>query len=217
MNDIRLVIGDKNYSSWSLCPWLLLKMFNVDFEEICIPLYQKNTAEKLGPYSPSLKVPVLLHKEISVWDSMAICEYISAEILGDAGWPTNRRKRASARSVSAEVHADFPVLKRDWPMNCKSQFKPKPSDQLLDEIARIDAISLTDMARMVSVGVRVTPNAFEIATITSICSRESHPATFATPESRPMVSRGNTEEMTDTISASVNFRAGEGQCRTSSW
>jgi glutathione S-transferase len=140
MNDIRLVIGDKKYSSWSLCPWLLLKMFNTDFEEICIALFRKNTAEKLGPYSPSLKVPVLLHKEISVWDSLAICEYISDEMLGDAGWPTNKRKRASARSVSAEVHADFPVLKRDWPMNCKSQFKPKPSDQLLDEIARIDAI-----------------------------------------------------------------------------
>ena len=58
MKDIRLVIGNKNYSSWSMCPWLLLKMFDVDFEEIQIALFQDNTAEKLGPYSPSLKVPV---------------------------------------------------------------------------------------------------------------------------------------------------------------
>ena len=67
MNDLRLVIGNKNYSSWSMCPWLLLKMFDVDFEEIQIALYQDDTAEKLGPYSPSLKVPVLLHREITVW------------------------------------------------------------------------------------------------------------------------------------------------------
>lgn len=140
MKDVRLVIGQKNYSSWSLCPWLLLKMFNIDFEEISIALYQKNTAEKLGPYSPSLKVPVLLHREITVWDSLAICEYISAELLGDVGWPTNKRKRASARSVSAEIHADFPHLKNEWPLNCKSQFRQIPSERLQDEIARIDAI-----------------------------------------------------------------------------
>ena len=70
MKDIRLVIGNKNYSSWSLCPWLLLNMFDVDFEEIQITLYQDNTAEKLGPYSPSLKVPVLLHKDTTVWLSL---------------------------------------------------------------------------------------------------------------------------------------------------
>ena len=73
MKDIKLVVGNKNYSSWSLCPWLLLKMFGVDFEEVQIPLFQRNTAEKLGPYSPSLKVPVLLQKEVTVWDSLSIC------------------------------------------------------------------------------------------------------------------------------------------------
>ena len=86
MKDIRLVIGNKNYSSWSMCPWLLLKMFDVEFEEIQITLYEDDTAEKLGPYSPSLKVPVLLHNEVTVWDSLSICEYISEVILGGAGW-----------------------------------------------------------------------------------------------------------------------------------
>ena len=85
MKEIRLVIGNKNYSGWSLSPWLLLKMFNMEFEEIRIALYQSNTAEKLGPYSPSLKVPVLLHKEVTVWDSLAICEYISEVLLGGGG------------------------------------------------------------------------------------------------------------------------------------
>ncbi len=140
MKDIRLVIGNKNYSSWSMCPWLLLKMFDIGFEEIQITLYQDNTAEKLGPYSPSLKVPVLLHREITVWDSLSICEYISEQILGGAGWPGNPKRKASARSVSAEMHSEFPVLKQEWPMNCKASCRLTPSVELLDEIARIDAI-----------------------------------------------------------------------------
>ena len=85
MKDVRLVTGNKNYSSWSLCPWLLLKMFDIEFEEIQIALYQDNTAEKLGPYSPSLKVPVLLHKDVTVRAYLAICEYVSAQFLGRSG------------------------------------------------------------------------------------------------------------------------------------
>ncbi len=140
MKDIRLVMGNKNYSSWSLRPWLLLKMFDVEFEEIQIALYQDNTAEKLGPYSPSLKVPVLLHKEVTVWDSLAICEYVSEVILGGAGWPANPKRKANARSISAEIHSEFPALKKDWPMNCKASFSLSPSEELPDEISRIDAI-----------------------------------------------------------------------------
>jgi glutathione S-transferase len=115
-------------------------MFDVDFDEIQITLYQDNTVEKLGPYSPSLKVPVLLHRDITVWDSLAICEYISAEILGGSGWPSSRKRRAGARSVSAEMHSEFPALKRDWPMNCKASFRLTPSETLFNEIARIDAM-----------------------------------------------------------------------------
>ena len=140
MKDIRLVIGNKNYSSWSLCPWLLLNMFDVDFEEIQITLYQDNTAEKLGPYSPSLKVPVLLHKETTVWDSLAICEYISENMLGGAGWPGSPQRKANARSVSAEVHSEFATLKAEWPMNCKASYRLSPSQELENEVARIDAI-----------------------------------------------------------------------------
>jgi glutathione S-transferase len=140
MKDLRLVIGNKNYSSWSMCPWLLLKMFDVDFEEIQVALYQDNTAEKLGPYSPSLKVPVLLHREITVWDSLAICEYISEQFINGTAWPVSPKRRASARSTSAELHSEFQHLKKEWPLNCKASYKLKPSLELLDEIARIDAI-----------------------------------------------------------------------------
>ena len=140
MKNVRLVIGNKNYSSWSMCPWLLLKMFNIDFEEIQIKLFQGNTVEKIGPYSPSLKVPVLLYKDLTVWDSLAICEYISENILKGSGWPTNPARRASARSISAEVHSEFPTLKKEWPMNCKASYTLSPSEELQNEIARIDAI-----------------------------------------------------------------------------
>ena len=140
MKNVRLVIGNKNYSSWSMCPWLLLKMFNIDFEEIQIKLFQGNTAEKIGPYSPSLKVPVLLYKDLTVWDSLAICECISENILNGSGWPTNPARRANARSISAEVHSEFPTLKKEWPMNCKASYTLSPSAELQNEIARIDAI-----------------------------------------------------------------------------
>jgi glutathione S-transferase len=140
MGGIKLVIGNKNYSSWSMRPWLLLRAFEIPFEEINIVLYKNNTAEKLGPYSPSLKVPALLHNETTVWDSLAISEYISEQLLDGRGWPANPKKRASARSICAEIHSEFPNLKRDWPMNCKASVPMYVSERIADEVARIDAI-----------------------------------------------------------------------------
>ena len=140
MNTLKLVIGNKNFSSWSMCPWLLLKANGIEFEEIQIALYEDNSAEKLGPYSPSLKVPVLLHNETTVWDSLSICEYISEQFLAGRGWPVNPKNRASARSVCAEIHSGFPNLKKDWPMNCKISVDLFVSGNLADEIARIDAL-----------------------------------------------------------------------------
>lgn len=140
MSTTRLVIGDKNFSSWSLRPWLLLKNFDIPFEEVNVALYQGNTAEKLGPLSPSLKVPAFQHRDTNVWDSISICEYISEALLDGKGWPSSPRKRATARSICAEVHAEFPNLKRDWPMNCHASVKLSVTDAIADEIARIDAI-----------------------------------------------------------------------------
>ena len=140
MSQIKLVIGNKNYSSWSMRPWLLLKAFGIPFEEINIALYRGDTAEKLGPYSPSLKVPALLHNETTVWESLAICEYISEQLLDGRGWPANPKKRASARSVASEVHAEFANLRKEWPMNCKESVEMTVTERLADEIARIDGI-----------------------------------------------------------------------------
>ncbi|ALO45049.1 glutathione S-transferase family protein [Pseudohongiella spirulinae] len=140
MSAIRLVIGNKNFSSWSMRPWLLLKQSDIAFDEVSVPLYQRNTAEKLGPLSPSLKVPALIHQQTTVWDSLAICEYISEAFLDGRGWPASPRKRATARSVCAEIHSEFPNLKKDWPMNCKAVVELARPEVIENEIARIDAI-----------------------------------------------------------------------------
>ncbi len=137
---LRLVIGNKSFSSWSMRPWLLLRNFDIPFEEVRVELYQPNTAEKLGPLSPSLKVPALIHHDTTVWDSIAICEYISEALLDHRGWPVTPRKRATARSVCAEMHSGFPHLQRDWPMNCQASVELFETDEISDEIARIDAI-----------------------------------------------------------------------------
>lgn len=140
MSTTKLVIGNKNISSWSMRPWLLLKSFDMPFEEVQVELYRSNTAEKLGPLSPSLKVPALIHQETTVWDSLAICEYISEIMLGGQGWPVNPKTRAVARSVSAEMHSEFPNLQKDWPMNCQASVNLSVPESINNEIARIDAI-----------------------------------------------------------------------------
>lgn len=140
MTDLQLITGNKNFSPSSLRPWLLLKEFDVPFTEIAIDLFKTDSAEKLGMYSPSLKVPVLIHNDIKVWDSLPICEYISETFLEDKAWPCHLKKKAAARSVVAEIHSDFQHFKRDWPMNCYMQVKMIPDEKLEHEIARLDAI-----------------------------------------------------------------------------
>lgn len=140
MTDFQLITGNKNFSPSSLRPWLLLQEFEVPFTEIAIDLFKADSAEKLGVYSPSLKVPVLIHDGLKVWDSLPICEYISETFLENRGWPGHLKKKAAARSVVAEIHSDFQHFKRKWPMNCHLTVKMKPDEALEKEIARLDAI-----------------------------------------------------------------------------
>ncbi|MGY3453298.1 glutathione S-transferase family protein [Bradyrhizobium sp. USDA 4353] len=116
---LKLVIGNKNYSSWSMRPWLALRGADIAFEEIVIPLYTDDPADKarIVAHSPAGKVPILIDGAVTVWDSLAIIEYL-AERFPEAGlWPADAAARAHARSVSAEMHSGFQALRSECPMN----------------------------------------------------------------------------------------------------
>lgn len=136
-----LVIGDKNLSSWSLRPWLVLRHFGVDFEELRLPLDTPEFYARVPQYSPSGRVPVLHHGDLRVWDSLAICEYVNETWLDGAGWPHERAARALARSVSAEMHSGFADLRRHLPMNCRKRLHDfVPPAEAQRDIARVAAI-----------------------------------------------------------------------------
>jgi glutathione S-transferase len=141
MAKATIYLGNKNYSSWSLRGWLMLSMSGLAFDEVVIPLDQPDTAETIVKYSPSGRVPVLTHGDLRIWDSLAIGEYL-AEICPKVGlWPTARRARARARSVSAEMHAGFAALREALPMNMRRSFPGHEySREVQAEINRITAI-----------------------------------------------------------------------------
>lgn len=114
-----LVIGNKNYSSWSLRPWLLLKHLGVDFQEISVALHAPDTTTRITRYSPSGRVPVLLDGDLRIWESLAIGEYLAER--HPAVWPADHRARALARSVSCEMHAGFNALRGELPFNCRAR------------------------------------------------------------------------------------------------
>lgn len=115
---MRLIIGNKNYSSWSLRPWLLLEQAGIAFEEVVIALYTPGSREEILQYSPAGKVPVLIDGEIAIWDSLAICEHVAETRPGL--WPEARAARAHARAISAEMHSGFAELRNSMPMNCRA-------------------------------------------------------------------------------------------------
>lgn len=139
MSEITLIIGNKNYSSWSLRPWLLMKHLGVSFKEHLIPLYEGGFRAEVDKHGPSGKVPVLRQGELCVWESLAICEYI-AETQG-SGWPQDPAARAVARSVATEMHAGFGNLRSQWPMNARARNRKTPATATLEaDIRRIDEI-----------------------------------------------------------------------------
>ena len=122
MADLTIYLGNKNYASWSLRAWLALKRTTVAFDEVVIPLYQPTSRETVLKYSPSGRVPALRHGEVTVWDSLAICEYLAESFPTFDLWPKEPAARALARAVSAEMHAGFQALRQHLPMNVRSSF-----------------------------------------------------------------------------------------------
>lgn len=116
---MKLVIANKNYSSWSMRAWLALKTVGVDFDEEVIALRQPGTRDEILIHSPSARVPVLIDGDVRVWDSLAICEHLNERFPLAGLWPSAPDARGMARSVSAEMHSSFTSLRANMPMNCR--------------------------------------------------------------------------------------------------
>ncbi|MBI4723911.1 MAG: glutathione S-transferase family protein [Rhodomicrobium sp.] len=135
---IVLVIGDKAWSSWSLRPWLAAKVAGIPFREVRIGLRQPDTAEQIARYSRSGRIPVLQRGGLTVWDSLAICEYLAELAPGARLWPEDASARAVARAVSAEMHSGFQALRKEFPMDFHARMSGcVPSDQAQADIRRI--------------------------------------------------------------------------------
>jgi glutathione S-transferase len=136
-----LVIGNKNYSSWSLRPWLLMRHFGLDFDEVVLPLDTPEYFRRIPDYSPTGRVPALHLDGEVVWDSLAICETVNERWLGGRGWPADARARAAARSAACEMHSGFGALRSQLPMNCKRQPRaPHWDEAAARDMARIEAV-----------------------------------------------------------------------------
>jgi glutathione S-transferase len=145
---LRLIIGNKNYSSWSLRPWIAMKVAGIPFDETVIPLYVEGSAEKILAHSPGGKVPILHDGDISVWESLAIIEYLSEKFPNAKLWPSDAAVRAHARTISTEMHAGFGALRSECGMNMwRPPIKKALSAEALGNVARIETIWAETRAR----------------------------------------------------------------------
>lgn len=120
---MKLIIGNKRYSSWSLRPWILMKHFQIPFEEVLIPLDQPETSANILKVSPSGKVPAFSDGELTIWESMAIAEYLNEKYPEKQMWPANSAARAYARSVANEMHGGFQTMRSNLPHDLKLELK----------------------------------------------------------------------------------------------
>ena len=137
---MQLVIGNQNYSSWSLRAWLCLRQLSVDFEDVVVSLNADRLQERLGQFSPTKRVPVLIDGDLTVWDSLAICEYVSEQYADGKGWPRDPVLRAQARAIACEMHGGFMGVRSQMPMNCRATRKVDLSASTQQEVQRIDAM-----------------------------------------------------------------------------
>ena len=138
---LTLIIGNKNYSSWSLRPWIAMKVAGLAFDERVIPLYEPGSRAQVLKFSANGKVPVLMDGETRVWESLAILEYLAEKFPAASLWPKDEGARAQARAVAAEMHAGFVSLRRLLPMNVWRPVKPRTLDDgSKTDVARIETI-----------------------------------------------------------------------------
>ena len=162
MAEFTIYLGNKNYSSWSLRGWLMLKQTGVAFDEIVIPLYEPQSRPEILRHTPSGKLPTLVHGKVAVWESLAIGEYL-AELYPDVGlWPKDAAARAHARAISNEMHAGFLPLRRHFPMNMRSVFDRAIIPEIQGDIDRITAL-WRDCRRRFGAGGDFLFGAFSIA------------------------------------------------------
>jgi len=138
---LTLILGNKNYSSWSLRPWLALAFHKIPFKEIVLNIYGEQTKWEILKHSPTGKLPVLHDGEVKVWESLAIIEYIADKFPKLGLWSIDPVARAQARAISAEMHAGFQNLRRDCPMTLKRLPRPiEMSDAAKLDVERIVAM-----------------------------------------------------------------------------
>jgi glutathione S-transferase len=136
---LELIIGNKNYSSWSLRPWLAMKVADIAFDEILISLDAPDFKARVALHGGAGKVPVLIDGDIHVWESLAILEYLAERFPGL--WPAQESARAHARAIAAEMHAGFLPLRGQLPMNIRRPVKERAlDDEAASDVSRIDAI-----------------------------------------------------------------------------
>lgn len=140
MAELTLVIGNRNYSSWSLRPWILIRHLGLACREVRLALDTPEFAREVRRYSAAARVPVLIDGGVTVWESVAIFEYLN-ELAGGGVWPAAREARAVARAVVAEMHAGFAALRNDYPMNIRARNRRIPMrPELAESIGRIDEL-----------------------------------------------------------------------------
>jgi glutathione S-transferase len=139
---LQLLIANKNYSSWSVRPWLVLKHFGIGFETVVAALYQDESAQAtIRSWSDAGKVPVLRDGGLTVWESLAIIEYLADKFPGLEIWPAYPEERARARAVSAEMHAGFTAMRNELPMNARRRYDGfRYSDEAAADIGRVQRL-----------------------------------------------------------------------------
>ena len=138
---MRLNIANKNYSSWSFRPWIAMKANAIAFEEVLVPFDDEARNPRFREFSPSGKVPVLVDGDLTVWDSLAILEYLAERFPESPFWPADAKARAHARSLACEMHSGFTALRTQCPMNMRREIRAiEVDDGVRADVARIETI-----------------------------------------------------------------------------